>query len=160
MPTQAPAPPVADLAFLLAQTAHAIATELTAALEELDVTPRAQCVLSRAAQGEYTQSQLAEQSGLDKTTMVVTMDALERAGLAERKPSPHDRRARIIALTPAGHALVQRAQAIVERVQRDVLSTLPEEQREAFMTGLMTLAAQRLGASAECSNPPRRRKGA
>jgi len=41
-----------------------------------------------------------------------------------------------------------------------VLSSLPEEQREAFMTGLMTLAAHRLGAPSECSNPPRRRKGA
>lgn len=160
MPTQAPAPPAADLAFLLAQTAHALAKELTAALEAVEVTPRAQCVLSRAAQGEYTQSQLAELSGLDKTTMVVTMDALERAGLAERKPSPHDRRARIIAVTPAGEALVAQAQAIVARVQDDVLSALPEEQREAFMTGLMTLAAHRLGAPAECSNPPRRRKGA
>ena len=159
MPTEAAAPPVADLAFLLSQTAHALATELTAALEEVEVTPRAQCVLSRAAQGEYTQSQLAELSGLDKTTMVVTMDALERAGLAERKPSPRDRRARIIALTPAGHALVERAQAIVARVQADVLSALPEEQREAFMTGLMTLAADRLGAPAECAHPPRRRKG-
>jgi len=160
MSTEAPAPPVADLAFLLAQTAHALATELTAALEAVEVTPRAQCVLSRAAQGEFTQSQLADLSGLDKTTMVVTMDALERAGLAERKPSPHDRRARIIAVTPAGHALVAQAQAIVARVQDDVLSSLPEEQREAFMTGLMTLAAHRLGAPSECSNPPRRRKGA
>ncbi len=159
MPTEAPAPPVADLAFLLSQTAHALATELTAALEAVEVTPRAQCVLSRAAQGEYTQSQLAELSGLDKTTMVVTMDALERAGLAERKSSPHDRRARIIALTPAGHALVERAQGVVARVQEDVLSTLPEEQREAFMAGLMMLAAHRLGAPTECANPPRRRKG-
>ena len=149
-----------DLMFLLGQASHALETEMTAKLQALGVSPRAHCVLAHARGGELTQSQVAEQCALDKTTMVVTMDALERAGLAERKSSPHDRRARIIALTPAGHALVERAQGIVARVQDDVLSTLPEEQREAFMAGLMTLAAHRLGAPAECSNPPRRRKGA
>ena len=40
--------------------------------------------------------------GLDKTTMVVTVDELERAGLAERQASSTDRRARIIKVTPAG----------------------------------------------------------
>ena len=42
--------------------------------------------------------------GLDKTTMVVTLDELEAAGLAERRPSPTDRRARVIAVTKAGAA--------------------------------------------------------
>ena len=44
------------------------------------------CVLYHALAGEFTQIQLAEQCALDKTTMVVTMDALESAGLAERRP--------------------------------------------------------------------------
>ncbi|MEK8105286.1 MarR family winged helix-turn-helix transcriptional regulator [Micromonospora sp. M12] len=39
---------------------------------------------------------------MDKTTMVVTLDQLERAGLAERRPVPTDRRARLVAVTPAG----------------------------------------------------------
>jgi len=159
MPPAAPASAVPDLAFLLSQTARALATELTAALEEVEITPRAQCVLARAAEDEYTQSQLAELSGLDKTTMVVTMDALERAGLAERRPAPHDRRARIIAVTPAGKALVERGAAIVRRVHEEVLAALPEEQREAFVEALTTLAATRLGAPADCASPPRRRKG-
>ena len=47
--------------------------------------------------------------------MVVTMDALERAGLAERRPSPTDRRARIIAVTPAGEDVVERGEQIVTR---------------------------------------------
>ena len=66
------------------------------------------CVLYHALGGEFTQIQLAEQCALDKTTMVVTMDALEKAGLAERRPSPTDRRARIIAVTDAGAATRRR----------------------------------------------------
>ena len=67
------------------------------------------CVLYHALDGEFTQIQLAEQCALDKTTMVVTMDALEQAGLAERRPSPTDRRARIIAVTDAGRETVEQA---------------------------------------------------
>ena len=39
-------------------------------------------------QGEYTQTELVRMVGLDKTTMVVTLDQLEAEGLAERRPSP------------------------------------------------------------------------
>ena len=45
-------------------------------------------MLSTARTGEFTQKELADMVGLDKTTMVVTVDALEAAGLAERVPSP------------------------------------------------------------------------
>ena len=72
--------PETDLAFLLSQASHALATELTARLAELGITPRAHCVLSNALGGELTQSQVAERCALDKTTMVVTLDALERDG--------------------------------------------------------------------------------
>ena len=34
--------------------------------------------------GAYTQTELARLIGLDKTTMVVTVDELEAAGLAKR----------------------------------------------------------------------------
>ena len=98
--------PETDLAFLLAQASHALGTELTARLSELGITPRAYCVLSKALGGELTQTQVAEQCALDKTTMVVTLDALERDGLAERRPSSTDRRARIIAVTEAGERVV------------------------------------------------------
>src|SRR4051795_4493085 len=91
-----------DLMFLLGQASHALETEMTAKLQALGVSPRAHCVLAHARGGELTQSQVAEQCALDKTTMVVTMDELERAGLAERRPSSSDRRARIIAPTKGG----------------------------------------------------------
>ena len=68
-----------DLIFLLSQAAHALQTEMTAALEKIGVTPRMHCVLFHAQDGEFTQIQLAERCALDKTTMVVTMDALEQA---------------------------------------------------------------------------------
>ena len=103
-------PPPADvslsdnLCWLLARASQSLTVQLTAALAELGLSPRAHCVLSTAIAGEYTQTALAHAVGLDKTTMVVTLDDLEASGLAERRLSATDRRARIVAVTTAGAA--------------------------------------------------------
>ena len=144
-----------DLAFLLAHTSHVLSTELTAELASVGITPRGQCVLASALTGEKTQIQLAEMCQLDKTTMVVTVDELEKAGLVERQTSASDRRARIIVVTPLGRKIHDAAQDVVARVYEDVLSTLPE--REAFISGLTRLAENRLSTPVACQRAPRRR---
>jgi len=146
-----------DLGWLLSNVSHALTTEMTAALEDLSVTPRAHCVLGTAMQGEYTQTALAQAIGLDKTTMVVTIDALERAGLVERRTSSTDRRARVIAVTPAGAEKVAEGEQIVEQIGDDVLSTLSPESRAAFMDALRQLAGERLCSATPCGKPVRRR---
>ena len=146
-----------DLMFLLGQASHALETEMTAKLQALGVSPRAHCVLAHARSGELTQSQVAEQCALDKTTMVVTMDELERAGLAERRPSRTDRRARIIAVTKAGERKVAEADAIVARIYGEVLAALPAGRRDAFVAGLAQLVGGRLSTPVKCERPVRRR---
>ena len=146
-----------DLALLLSQASYVLATELTLALAVIGITPRLFSVLRAALDADRTQSQVAAQCALDKTTMVVTMDALERAGLAERKPSPHDRRARIIAVTPAGAELVAKAEQVIGGIYKDVLASLPGSERAAFVAGLTRLAQGRLSTPVPCEKPPRRR---
>ena len=90
---------VPDLSFLLTHAAHVLATRKTAAFAEIGLTPREYCVLAHAMGGEYTQIELAKLSDLDKTTMLNTLDFLEGEGYAERRPSPADRRARVIGVT-------------------------------------------------------------
>src|SRR5215213_10229813 len=142
-----------DLGWLLSNVSHALTTEMTAALEDLSVTPRAYCVLGTAIQGEYTQTALAQAIGLDKTTMVVTIDALERAGLVERRMSGTDRRARVIAVTAAGRRKVAEGEALVASVQAEVLGSLPADQREGLMGALRQLAAERLCNATPCEKP-------
>jgi MarR family transcriptional regulator for hemolysin len=144
-----------DLALLLSQAAHGLHTELTAALTDLGISPRGHCVLSKAMTGELTQSQLAGHCGLDKTTMVVTIDELERAGLAKRRLSGSDRRARIIWVSPAGERIVARGREIVARIYDDVLGALPEGEREGFVDAL-ALVAGRLAYPPHCERPVRR----
>jgi MarR family transcriptional regulator for hemolysin len=135
-----PQPLAANVGWLLSQASHALKTELTAALEDLGVSPRAHHVLHTALGGEYTQTELARIVGLDKTTMVVTLDELEAAGLAERRPSATDRRTRVVAVTKAGEDKVRQAEEIAARIQADVLDALPAGERQALYSGLRRLS--------------------
>jgi MarR family transcriptional regulator for hemolysin len=145
-----------DLTLLLSKASHVVTTELTAGLERSGITPRGFCVLSHALRSEMTQTRLADMCQLDKTTMVATMDELELAGLATRAPSPSDRRARLITVTPAGARAVKRAQLIVDQIHQDVLSALSDPQRQAFVDGLTTLVSERLASPTPCEKPVRR----
>ncbi len=146
-----------NLAWLLYRAHWALASELTAALEPLGVSARGYHVLRAALSGEHTQSELAEMVGLDKTTMVATVDELERAGLAERRLSPRDRRARILSVTPAGKRKVTEAEKVKERVQADVLGELSAQEGAALMRALAKLVEGRLAEQVECATPLRRR---
>jgi MarR family transcriptional regulator, transcriptional regulator for hemolysin len=106
---------VIDLSFLLAHGSHVLATRMAAAFAEIGMMPRDYCVLSHALGGKYTRIELARLADLDKTTMLNTADYLEREGYVERKPSPSDRRVRIIAVTPAGAEMVAAGHQIADR---------------------------------------------
>ena len=148
--------PEDNLGWLLATVSHAFTTALTAQLDAISVSPRAHCLLATALQGEYTQTALAQAIGLDKTTMVVTVDALERAGLVERRMSSTDRRARVVAVTDAGRRKVAEGEAIVARAQEHVLDALPQEYRGPFLAALRHLAAGVGGEPVDM--PPVRRR--
>jgi DNA-binding MarR family transcriptional regulator len=146
-----------DLMMLLHRTAHALETELTARLAEIGLTPRARCVLSSALDAERTQTEIADMIDIDKTTMVVTMDALESAGYAERRPSPTDRRARVVAVTGSGREIVAKADDVYRDVVDSVLGSLPDGERDGLVNGLTRLVEGRLSTPMPCEKPPRKR---
>ena len=146
---------VPDLTGYLTHAGHVLETQLSAALAEVGLTLRMQCVLRHALEAERTQIQIAELAYMDKTTMVVTVDALEKAGYAERKPSATDRRARIIAVTDAGAAIAQEGQRIVDRVHAEALEVLTAAQRKPFVEALQELVDGHLSTPVE-AQPVRR----
>ncbi|MGA5300756.1 MarR family winged helix-turn-helix transcriptional regulator [Nucisporomicrobium flavum] len=153
MASDAPARTVRDLTGLLNSAGHAMNNRLAAALADVGLTPRMQCVLVHALEEERTQIQLAALADLDKTTMVGTVDELERRGLARRRPSAADRRARIIAVTEEGRRAAEQGQRIVDRVHAEALEALPEPARAAFVAALNQLVE---GAPGDGPRPVRR----
>jgi MarR family transcriptional regulator for hemolysin len=156
MTAMAPTRTEPDLSFLLDHTSHVLRTRMSAALAEIGLTPRMHCVLVHALEEERTQIQLAEIGDMDKTTMVVTVDALEKAGLAERRPASNDRRARIIAVTEEGARVAEQSQEIVDRVHEEALATLSTTDRRAFLRAMNRLATGHLASPAENPRPVRR----
>lgn len=150
-------PPPVDLSFLLNQASYALAAQLGAALAEVGVSVREYCVLWKAEEQERSQSAIAELAGLDKTTMVVTLDALEDAGYAERRISSADRRARVVAVTPRGRRVLHRAYGVAREVIDRVLLDLDDRQREALIESLEILTAGSLAAPSHTA-PQRRRQ--
>jgi DNA-binding MarR family transcriptional regulator len=156
MTAMAPSRAEPDLSFLLDHTSHVLRTKMAAALAEIGLTARMHCVLVHALEEERTQIQLAEIGDMDKTTMVVTVDALEKAGLAERRPSSADRRARIIAVTEKGREVAERSQRIVDGVHRAALDALPADEREVLLQALNRLVEGHLATPVETPRPARR----
>jgi MarR family transcriptional regulator, transcriptional regulator for hemolysin len=160
MTMSAPERTVPDLSFMLAHASHVLATRMTAAFAEIGITPREYCVLYHATTGELTQIELARLSDLDKTTMVVTLDDLEEAGYAERRPSRTDRRARVVVVTDQGRQLVDAGHEIADRVHREVLADLSSDRRQVFMDSLTQLVSGLLAEPVDCERPVRRARQA
>jgi len=92
---------------------------------------------------------LAEELGLDRTTMTRNLAPLERDGLVVSAPGP-DKRVRLIQLTDAGRRTLAKALPLWEKAQQQVVETLGEQRWRGLMQALQ--AAQALGnvdASAE-----------
>jgi DNA-binding MarR family transcriptional regulator len=145
-----------NLNWLLTQAHYALARELAVALEPLGLTPRGHAVLGAAMTGAHTQKQLADIVGLDKTTMVATLDELERGGLARRVPSEADRRAHVVQVTPEGRRKVTAAGKVAKRVDAHVLGALGEETGGEFVATLGRLVRDCLAEPAACKGIRRR----
>ena len=135
--------PLAEhVGWLMSRASHAIGAALAESLAPLGLNLRDYTVLIAAERAAVegaarTQLALARAARLDKSTMVVAVDALEEEGLVERRPDPKDRRARIVVPTKAGRELLARAEGVVLGVEDEVLADLHVEERRA-LRGLLT----------------------
>lgn len=71
-----------------------------------------------------SQQQAAARLGVDRTTMVGMLDALEGKGLVARQADPADRRRNVVGLTDTGRQALARAAAASDEAERRFLSEL------------------------------------
>jgi DNA-binding MarR family transcriptional regulator len=90
--------------------------------------------------GSASQIRLAEETGVDRSTMSDVVRRLEKAGLLKRKRSKQDLRSFEVELTEAGRAMVKKATAISSDVGQMLLSRIPAARRQSFLDSLRTLA--------------------
>ena len=80
--------------------------------------------------------------------MTYLLDDLEAAGLVERRPDPTDRRARRVAPTPDGLALLCEVKATLRDVEDALLAPLDDQER-VVLRGLL----RRLATNVAPANP-------
>jgi len=148
-------PPVAEfvgqLFFRLWRATH---TQTAEALGTVGLTPALFALLNVIGAREGAiQQELGAALGIDRSTMVSLIDRLESAGLARRRPSATDRRAREIAITPKGRRSLQRARRLISQVEAEVLAGLTAEERHELVAllrrALASAPAQPLWSSEE-----------
>jgi DNA-binding MarR family transcriptional regulator len=120
-----------QLFFRLWRAAHVRATDV---LGSVGLTPALFALLNvTAAREGAIQQELGSALGIDRSTMVSLIDQLESAGLAKRRPSATDRRAREIAITPKGRRLLQRSRRMISETEDEVLTGLTAAERSELV---------------------------
>jgi DNA-binding MarR family transcriptional regulator len=79
-----------------------------------------------------TMSELSQVLTLDNSTLTGLVDRLERAGFVERNAGKLDRRASHVFITDRGRVEIDRAQAVIRRVNEQIKADFTESEVEAF----------------------------
>jgi MarR family transcriptional regulator, lower aerobic nicotinate degradation pathway regulator len=80
--------------------------------------------------GPLSQAELGRCTGIDRSDIVASINAMVERGFLDRSPDPDDGRRNIITLTPAGKSHLEHLDALLAAVQREFLSALsPGESR-------------------------------
>ena len=100
--------------------------------------------------------ELAEHAGIAAPTATRILDALERRGIVERRPSVDDRRAVSVTLTAAGREVLSSEDEWLRSREREFYASLPGHERALAPDLLIRLA----GLIDEMASGPGRENGA
>ena len=119
--------------YMVKQLELAVRAQLDEVLRPESVTTvqyTALTVLERRS--DLSAAELARNAFVTDQSAAEMIAGLEERGLARRHPDPHDRRRRVVSLTEAGQALLDRVRDDVAEVEVRMLSPLTPEQATAF----------------------------
>jgi DNA-binding MarR family transcriptional regulator len=122
-------------------------TDLFSRVIKSDLTPRQLAVLTAVARNEgCNQTDIVEQTGIDRSTMAEMVRRLVDKGLIERRRSKKDTRAYVIKLSQDGQRILKSAEPLAKRVDDKVLHALGGRSA-AFLDSLSVLAQRLEGAA-------------
>jgi DNA-binding MarR family transcriptional regulator len=103
---------------------------------------RGRVVAALHASGPVLMRALSEAVGVTPRTITGLVDALEADGWVERRAHPSDRRATIVAITPAGQAAFGRLLAGYQGLARDLVSGIPVAEQERALLVIEHISAR------------------
>lgn len=110
-------------------------------MEALGLTPGMWGALNVLdAESPLSQQELGRLVGMDPSSMVSTLDELERRGLVERRRHPSDRRAHALHMTDDGRAALTSGRELARAAQAELLEPLSAQERTILHDLLLRLA--------------------
>ena len=88
------------------------------------------------------QKDLAASLSLDSSTVVRLLDALQTAGLIERREGPSDRRVKAIVLTQLGRATVEKVEVVSRQIRQATLGGLTDAEIATATRALQHICAR------------------
>jgi DNA-binding MarR family transcriptional regulator len=113
---------------------------------------RAKVLMRLSEGGPMNQATLAGLLGFAPRSVTDIVDALERDGMVTRTEDKADRRARIVALTPAGHDAFAIAQVTRQKVMDEIFGSLSARQRASLAALLTTIRTNLPSGDSSCGN--------
>ncbi len=85
------------------------------------------------------QTRLAHLMSVGKVSLGGLIDRMEANGILERLPDPVDRRAKKVFITPKGEKLLQKLQDVAERINKQIMKGITQEQNKILDDVLKTM---------------------
>lgn len=138
------APPASwGMIFILARIFYAMRSRCEEALQPHGLTPMQFTIISTLnAFSGMSSAELSRRFNVTPQTMGEMIVNLERRALVERRQDPANRRALKLSLTDEGRGLLEAGDAVMNKVETEMFSSLPPAEREELRSRLRELHEQ------------------
>jgi DNA-binding MarR family transcriptional regulator len=113
---------------------------------------RAKVLMRLDSHGPMNQATLAGLLGFAPRSVTETVDLLERDGLVTRAEDPHDRRARIVALTESGRDAFNAAMIVRTKTMDEIFGVLTPAERAQLVSLLTTVRMNLVQGETHCGH--------
>lgn len=138
-----------SLGYQANRLARLLKSAIAREIAPLGITPRQAAVLLQLSEvSSMPMGPLAEGVGVDRPTLTGITERLERDGLLATSPNPHDRRSRLVALTPQAREMVPRLVSAAQAAEAGALAALSDAEA-AHLIDLLRRASAGLELAAD-----------
>lgn len=136
-------PSLTSIGFLLHLAQSRLRDSVVQAIKGSGLDPAQLAILGALFdRGGMSQRQLGQLTHIEKSSMVIFLDALEAGGWVCRKPNPDDRRAHIVELAPEGRRRFTKLGSRLAVAQQEFLEPLSATEVVALTRLLTRLGSQ------------------
>jgi DNA-binding MarR family transcriptional regulator len=131
------------ICLLLKNTWQKLSRYYNQRLAEYDLTvPKALLLLEIAPDTGKNPKALIKELAIENSSMTGLLDRLEKQGLVERRPDPHDRRGVLIFLTPLGIRARKTIKTLVEELDHKIHETVDTDDIKTLRRVMAVISKQ------------------